>query len=97
DVVDSHRTRSARSAGTEWVERTGQRLPADAVSAMRQRAVRIGVSGVRDLSQPRRPERAGLRAMHRDQVLLEQLSVQGAAVQLGAVWMDRSARRAAES
>ncbi len=41
-----------------------------------------GVPGRRDRAQPRRPERHGLQPLRRHAVLLEQLPVQGAALQL---------------
>ena len=42
----------------------------------------IGVPGLRDLPQSRGPERAGLQPLRRHALLLEQLPVQGARVQL---------------
>ena len=57
-------------------------LRADAVPALRQRAVRAGVPGVRDVSRARRPERAGLQPLRRHALLLEQLPVQGSLLQL---------------
>ena len=47
-----------------------------------RRAVRDRVPGVRDVSQPRRAQRAGLQPLRRHPLLLEQLPVQGARVQL---------------
>ena len=60
-------------------------LPAGAVHAVRERALRTGLPGGRDRAQHRRPERHGLQPLRRHALLLEQLSVQGAAVQLPAV------------
>ena len=60
-------------------------LPADALPAVRERAVRGGVPGGGHRSQPRRPERHGLQPVRRHALLLEQLPVESAAVQLPAV------------
>ena len=57
-------------------------VPADDLHAVRERAVRAGLPGGGDGARPRRPERDGLQPLHRHAVLLEQLPVQGAAVQL---------------
>ena len=58
---------------------------ADAVHAVRERAVRGRVSGRGDRAQRRRPERHGLQPLCRHALLLEQLPVQGAALQLPAL------------
>ena len=50
-------------------------LPADSVPAVRERAVRSGVSGGRDGALDRRPERHGLQPLRRHALLLEQLPV----------------------
>ena len=63
----------------------GDLLPAGAVHALRERAVRGGLPGRRDGAQRRRAERHGLQPLRRHAVLLEQLPVQGAAVQLPAL------------
>ncbi len=60
-------------------------FPAGALPAVRKRAVRTGLPGGRDGAQLRRPERHGLQPLHRHAVLLEQLPVQGAALQLPAL------------
>ena len=80
-------------------------LRADAVPALRQRAVRAGVPGVRDVSRARRPQRAGLQPLRRHALLLEQLPVQGSLLQLvrvrragsHAVRVPRAAQLAAQS
>ena len=59
--------------------------PADAVPAVRDGAVRGGLPGGGDRAQRRRPERHGLQPLRRHALLLEQLPVQGAALQLPAV------------
>ena len=63
----------------------GHLSPAGAVHAVRERAVRAGVPGRGDRAQRRRPERHGLQPLRRHALLLEQLPVQGAAVQLPAL------------
>ena len=78
---------------------------ADDVPALRRRAVRDRVPGVRDLPQSRGPERAGLQPLRRHALLLQQLPVQGARVQLlrlqrareGHVRVPRAAQLAAQS
>ena len=60
-------------------------LPADALPAVRERALRIGVPGGGHRSQPRRPERHGLQPVRGHALLLEQLPVESAPVQLPAV------------
>ena len=74
--------------------RAGRRGPADAVPALRERAVRVRVSGRGDDAQPRRAQRDDLQPLRRHAVLLEQLPVQGPAVQLVRL---QAARRAAAS
>ncbi len=59
-------------------------LPADDVPPLRERAVRAGVPGGRDGAFARRPESDGLQPLRGYAVLLQQLSLQGAAVQLPA-------------
>ena len=66
-------------------EQPGHLPPADAVPALRERALRGGVPGGRDGAQQRRPERHGLQPLRRHALLLEQLPVQGAALQLPAL------------
>ena len=57
-------------------------LPAGAVHALRERAVRGRLPGRGHRAQRRRPERHGLQPLRRHAVLLEQLPVQGPALQL---------------
>ena len=59
--------------------------PAGAVPALRERAVRGGLPGGGDGPQRRRPERHGLQPLRRHALLLEQLPVQGAPLQLPAL------------
>ena len=75
--VDRYYTRRHRQPG--------HLSPADAVSAVRVGAVRSGLPGGGDGAQRRRPERHGLQPLRRHALLLEQLSVQGAPLQLPAV------------
>ena len=63
----------------------GHVSPADAVPAVRERAVRSGLPGGGDDAQRRRPERHGLQPLRRHALLLEQLPVQGAPLQLPAL------------
>ena len=56
-------------------------LPAGAVHALRERAVRACLPGRRDRAQRRRPQRHGLQPLRRHAVLLEQLPVQSAPLQ----------------
>ena len=60
-------------------------LPARPVHAMRERALRVGVPRGRNPAQHRRPERHGLQPLRGDALLLEQLSLQGAPLQLPAL------------
>ena len=53
-------------------------FPAGAVHALRERAVRAGLSGRGDGPQRRRPQRHGLQPLRRHALLLEQLPLQGA-------------------
>ena len=72
--------------------------PAGAVPAVRERAVRGGLPGGGHGAQRRRPERHGLQPLRRHALLLEQLPVQGAALQLPALLglrRRRSSRRSA--
>ena len=78
DAVDPHRPLLLRSRPT----RPSGRLPAGAVHAVRERAVRAGVPGRGHRARQRGPERDGLQPLHRHALLLEQLPVQGAALQL---------------
>ena len=56
--------------------------PARDVHALRERAVRAGLPRRRDGAQRGGAQRAGLQPLHRHAVLLQQLPVQGAALQL---------------
>ena len=60
-------------------------LPAGAVHALRERPVRAGLPGRGDRPQRRRPQRHGLQPLRRHALLLEQLPVQGAPLQLPPV------------
>ena len=63
-------------------DRAGDLLPAGAVHAVRERALRGRVSGRRDGAQPRRAQRHGLQPLHRHAVLRQQLPLQGPPLQL---------------
>ena len=67
--------------GDDRANPEGTILHAGALHALRERAVRTGLSGARDGAQRRRPERHGLQPLRRHEVLFEQLSVQGAPLQ----------------
>ncbi len=62
--------------------RSARRPSAARLPAVRERAVRAGLPGRCDPALRRRPQRHGLQPLHRHAVLREQLSVQGAAIQL---------------
>ncbi len=67
-------------------QRPGSRPPGDhpsagALHALRERAVRSRLPGCRDAARSRRPQRDDLQPLRRHAVLLEQLPLQGAAVQ----------------
>ena len=83
------RTRDALAADRQLLPRQRREsrdvLPAGAVHALRERAVRGRVPGRGHGSQRRRPERDGLQPLRRHALLLEQLPVQGPAVQLPPV------------
>ena len=57
-------------------------LPADALPALRERPLRRGLPGGGDGARPRGHQRDGLQPLHRHPLLLEQLPLQGAPVQL---------------
>ena len=59
--------------------------PAGAMPAVRERAMRTRLSGRRDDAQRGRPERHGLQPLRRHALLLEQLPIQGATLQLPAL------------
>ena len=63
------------------VNHPGDVQPAGAVHALRDGAVRAGLPGAGDDAQLGRPERHGLQPLRGHALLLEQLPVQGAAVQ----------------
>src|SRR5437762_7671443 len=63
---------------------------------MRSRAVRARLSGLRDLPHERRPQRDGLQPLHRDALLLEQLPVRRARVQLAGSGLPLAARPPAQ-
>ncbi len=60
-------------------------LPARALHAVRERALRSGLPGRRHRTQHRRPERHGVQPLRRHALLLQQLSVQSAPLQLPAL------------
>ena len=60
-------------------------LPADGLPALRERGLRAGLPGGRDGAHARRPEHDGLQPLRGHPVLLEQLPVQGAPLQLPAL------------
>ncbi len=66
-------------------------LPADALPALREGALRVRLPGRRDEPQLRRPEPDGLQPLRRHPLLLQQLPLQGAALQL--VRLSRRGRR----
>ena len=68
------------------------RYAADALPAVRQRPLRGRLPGQRHLPQPRGAERDGLQPLRGHAVLLEQLPVQGAAVQFPAIPRAEAAR-----
>ena len=78
--------------------RAGGVQPARPVPAVRERAVRGGLPRRGDAAQRRRPERHDLQPLRGDAVLLEQLPLQGAAVQLPPVlgFLDAGAVRGAQ-
>ena len=87
DALDPRRPLRRRARGE-----SAHGLPAGAVHAMRARAVRGGVSGRGVDARQRRAQRAGLQPLRRHALLLEQLPVQGASLQLPAVRARRSRR-----
>ena len=76
DALDSRRSLFRRQR-----DESGNLSSAGAVHALRERAVRTGLPGRGDRAQRRRPERDGLQPLRRHALLLEQLPVQGAAIQ----------------
>ena len=73
-------------------DRSGDVQPAGAVHAVRERAVRAGVPGAGHVAQLRGPERYGLQPLRGHPLLLQQLPVQGAALQLLPVQRFRNAQ-----
>ena len=63
-------------------EPSAQRVPADVLPALRGRAVRAGLPGVRRLPHGGRAQRAGLQPLRRHAVLRQQLPVSRAPLQL---------------
>ena len=76
----------------------GDLQPAGAVHAVRERALRAGLPGGRHGAQLRGPERHGLQPLRGHALLLEQLPLQGAPVQLPALpgLDDRAVQAAAQ-
>src|SRR5205085_2354045 len=74
--------------------RSPRHPPADDVRALRNRALRVRLPGERDRAQRRGPQRDGLQPLRRDTVLLQQLPVQGAPVQLLQLHVRHRRRRA---
>ncbi len=68
--------------GEEPGEPVSARFDPDALPALRQRAVRAGLPGVRRVSHRRRPERPGVQPLRGYAVLRQQLPLQGAVLQL---------------
>jgi molybdopterin-containing oxidoreductase family iron-sulfur binding subunit len=83
DAVDPRRSLLRRHARRRQLDRHVP--PARTVHAVRERAVRARLPGRRHDAQRGRPERHGLQPLRRHAVLLQQLSVQGAPLQLPAV------------
>ena len=71
----------------------GAVVPADALPALREGALRVRLPGQRHGAQPRRAQRDDLQPLRRHAVLLEQLPLQGPALQL--VRLHRRRARAA--
>ena len=78
------------------VRQAGQHVPAHVLPALRDRAVRAGVPGLRRLPHARGPQRAGLQPLRGHALLRQQLPLPRAEVQLVQLHVDRAARRAAE-
>ena len=79
DALAAHRSLHRRARPTSP---TRVSLPAGAVHALRERAVRVRLPRRGDRPQRRRPQRHGLQPLRRHALLLQQLSLQGAALQL---------------
>ena len=94
DALAARRPLLRRRAG-----RPATLLPAGAVHALREGAVRDGLPGARHGAQPRGPQPDGLQPLHRHAHLLELLPLQGAALQLVRLHAARRAepRSAAQS
>ena len=65
----------------EWIDKSPSRASADALPALRDRAVRKRLPGQRDCARRGRSERDGLQPLRRHALLLEQLPVQGPPIQ----------------
>ena len=76
--------------------RPGERLPADVLPALRDRAVRAGLPGVRGVSHARGAERAGLQPLRGHALLRQQLPVPRAPVQLVQLHVAVAAGRPAQ-
>ena len=80
--------------GEEPGEPRPARVRPDALPALRQRAVRAGLPGVRRLPHARRAQRPGLQPLRRHPLLRQQLPLQGAVLQLVQVQRAGLARAA---
>src|SRR6266568_3392944 len=92
NALDPHRPllqgsiQDERSLQLQRISRqSGDILSARSVSAVRERALRAGLPGGRHGAQRRRLERYGLQPLHRGALLLEQLPLQSAPLQLPAL------------
>ena len=77
-------------------DRSGEHLPADVLPALRDRAVRAGVSRLRGLPHARGAQRAGLQPLRGHALLRQQLPVPRAPVQLVQLHVAVAARRPAQ-
>ena len=75
--LDSHGSLFRRRARRSRNARAGRHVP-----ALRECAVRNGLPGQCDRAQRGRPQSHGLQSLHRNQVLLQQLPLEGASLQL---------------
>ena len=85
-----------RALAGRQARRPGELLPADVLPALRGRAVRAGVPGLRGLPHARRAERADLQPLRGHPLLRQQLPVPRAPVQLVQLHVAVAARRPAQ-